>query len=314
MQRQSNYIQDEKSLVVRNESDFSIAPVGMQVLEYLRGSWGTYLHNKKVPLLDDNGMIFTLKDEDGRPVLDEQGNFVTATETIQEERPTPIKKRHQGVKAEDIYRFCAMVKDDQERESLHELIRHQKFDLTKAVQVYEKTQRVVVDRSIKPRTWKEADDLDTPTIRTVQKYKSQEKAIAVIYTILADFSSRFGRRSDLNEKGLMNLAEDILSEFPTFTVAELKMVCTLATDQDVQTGRKIFNLDYIQVMSIFREMYKERGDVEARKNYNEHLASKHDPFERTGGFRDLRQIKDKSKPPPSILTEEEIAIAKKYQK
>lgn len=257
----------------------TVGPAGRDFLEDLRSAWGYYEHTVERPLLNDDGLLFTLRDKDGNPIRDDEGNLITATETVTELRPAPITKRHIGVAAIDFYRYAATLKDEEQRQHVRQLIRAQTFELSKALSV-STVVPTILSRQCKPTTWRECQATGAPTLATMKKYRGETLTVDVVVLLITNFAKKFGRRNDLTEDDCRELAEDIIGEFYLFTFAEIKMVLILAMRNNDRNS-KVYSLDYSTAYRMFAEMYAERCERVARIAEQEHRAATYDPFARS---------------------------------
>lgn len=296
---------DEQALQEARQILSKVGPIGRQFLDDLRDGWGEYERTTEKPLLNDDDMLFTLKDEDGNPIRDDDGNLITATEQVTEWVSSPIKKRHQGVAPAEFYRYALTVKSEEQRERLTGLIRTQRFELDKALAVAELVPVIIGDRSIKPTTWSECEALNAPSLATMRKYRGGDLTSKAIYTMLIQFAKRFGRRNDLSEDDCSDLADDILNEFYLYTIAEIKMVLTLAMKRN-QKENKIYTLDYSTAYRLFAEMYEARGERLARIAEREHRFLTTDRHERTSQQRGIERLREFLSTPDRSGAEYEI--------
>jgi len=263
---------------------------GRDILEHLRGHAGTITTEKEEPVLH------TPLDEDGNPrvgilgkplmvpmrEVDEDGKpGAIITKTVTTEKMTPNRKRMMGIDSQFFYRFGALVAeaDDEDLERLRGIIGRQRFDIGPALAAYE-AKEFAFDTSIRPRTWEDCERFRSVTMVSLRAYKGDTKAEALIAKMVELFLLKFGKRSDITPALVRELAAAIIKDFPSLTLAQVKMVLNLASGQDTATNRT-FNIDYATLYTMFSTMFDDRSEWSANKIYNDHLAAKGDPFERS---------------------------------
>jgi len=177
----------------------------------------------------------------------------------------PIARLNRGFLPKDFVQFAALLSPEDE-ERIQGLIAVGTFELGKAFDAFDAL-KVVQDRHILPRTWEDAFSIRSASIATVRKYKGEEKTAALVFMALANFARKFGRRNDLTEDDLSELAKDIVHQFPTLTFAELKFVL----NRVLRGSKKVFNLDHQSILQIFEEGLEEKLERAGRIAEEEHL-------------------------------------------
>jgi len=229
---------------VINTGNRQIAKAGQNVLEELRRTWGQLEVTRTVVA-----------------VQDETPAFVQKTFLVD----SPNKRLNKGVSTEVFHRFAAMVKPEDE-ERISNIIKAGCFEVNKAIQAFEIAPMVATDRKIKPVTWDQAAALNSPSIATLIKYKGEEKAEALVYIMTFAFAKKFGRRNDLDEAQIEELAADIVVQYKDLSIADLKMIFTTT----LQASKKLFNLDYQGIMAVLEESRQDKLDHATRKAIDEH--------------------------------------------
>ena len=229
--------------VIKTETQ--ISQTGEAVLSALRSAWADVPYRREVVRLVD-----------GKP------GFVMEEGTT----ASPTRRLNAHVSKEQITRFAGMVSPE-DAGRIEALIMAGTFEVEKALQAFEAL-ALAADKCIQPKTWEEAAALGAPSLATLVKYKGEEKAADLVFLLLSDYAKKFGRRSDLSEEIIRELAEDIVTQFRPLTVADLKVIL----NQGIQN--KIFNLDYQAVFSLVLTKYDEKLEHAAGRSLDEHANTK----------------------------------------
>ena len=232
--------------LIKTEST-QISPLGKELIESLRKAWGKKEVTREVVSVDDAG----------NPV------FIEKVFTVD----SSIKRLNKHLPASVFYKFAELVKPE-EKELINKLIEAGTFEVEKALQAFETSPVVVLDRKIKPTTFDEAHKLKSASIITLMKYKGEEKAAKLLGVLLIDFAKKFGKRNDLEQNDIKELALDIVnsSEFRGFTVADLKMIL----NNSIKQTKKQFNLDYQTIVAILNTAKEDKMVYFSNKSMEEH--------------------------------------------
>lgn len=228
---------------VQKTSSKQVSAVGEEILSDLRAAWcNVELEREVVALID------------GQP------GFTTKTVVV----PSPVKRLNQHVQPEAFARFAAMVSPE-DAPRIKAVIQSGNFEVEKAIHAFQVGPKVVIDKSIRPTTWEEAEALNAPSLATLIKYKGKEKTVDLIYTLLFGFAQKFGRRNDMGEELIRELSEDIADQFRSLTVADLKVI--LHQSMNV---KKLFNLDYQTIFNLVAEKFGDKLEAAAERYISKH--------------------------------------------
>ena len=228
-----------------------ISPLGKSLLEDLRSAWGKREIEREV----------SAKDEETGELVFVKNKFIV---------DSPIKRMNAGVPATVFYRFVEMVKPE-EAEHIQSLIQAGTFEVEKAIQAFERAPMVVMDKKIKPTTWEQAQALNTPSIATLVKYKGENKAEDLVHLMVMAFARKFGRRNDMPEEEIRELAQDIVIHYRHLTIADLKMILT----NTLKVSKNRYNLDYQGMMALLEESFHEKMEHAAQQAHREHIEMTH---------------------------------------
>lgn len=223
-----------------------VTQTGKQVLDLLRSTWGNRTVEREV----------VVKDKDGNPV------WATRQMVI----PSSNKRLNSEISTEVFYQFASLVRPE-DRPQLEKIIKAGTFEVVKAIQVFKTAPAIVTNRKIVPRTFKECQALNAPSFATITKYKGEDKAAELVGLMVLQFSRKFGKRSDLDDYMIGELSADIVAQYHSLTIAELKMVLTEA----LKASKKVFNLDYQTVMELVADAYEEKMVQGAKQAHDEHI-------------------------------------------
>ena len=229
--------------VIKTETQ--ISQTGEAVLSALRSAWADVPYRREVVRLVD-----------GKP------GFVMEEGTT----ASPTRQLNAHVSKEQITRFAGMVSPE-DAGRIEALIMAGTFEVEKALQAFEAL-ALAADKRIQPKTWEEAAALGAPSLATLVKYKGEEKAADLVFLLISDYAKKFGRRSDLSEEIIRELAEDIVTQFRPLTVADLKVILNAGIRD------KIFNMDYQTLFSLVLTKYDEKLEHAAGRSLSEHANTK----------------------------------------
>lgn len=221
-----------------------ITKAGENILEELRQSWGQYKVKRVVSAM-----------KDGCPA------FVEKTFVVD----SPNKRLNEGISPEVFHHFASMVKPEDE-DRISNIVKAGCFEVNKALQAFEIAPMVATDNKIKPVTWDQAAALNSPSIATLVKYKGEGKAEALIYMMTFAFAKKFGRRNDLDESQIEELAAEIVVEYRSLSIADLKMIFT----NTLRASKKMFNLDFQGIMAVLEESRQDKLEYATRKAIDDH--------------------------------------------
>lgn len=203
-----------------------------------------------------------------------------------------LMRLNKGVTISDFAEFVGMVQPE-DKDRILTMIEKGYFELVQAKRSF-RALSVVTDKSIRPVTWEDAEKIDSPTLVTLRNYKGLQYATDLVYSMLFSFAKKFGKKSDLDEVMLMELAEDIVFEFNNkLTVADIKMILANA----LRASDKVFNLDYQTIFSLFDREARDKDLFMVRRAEDHHI------FEVTSDEKSYRE-----KPAPAGPTAEGMSL------
>lgn len=230
------------------KTNTQISELGREILDDIRKGWGKVKVKREVSAPDPK--------KPGHFTFVEREFLIDA----------PIKRLNENVPATVFYHFVDLVKPD-ERERVTGIIKAGTFEVEKALQAFEKAPLIALDRKIKPTTWAEADQLGSPSIATLVKYKGEEKAVDLIHLMCVQFAKKFGRRNDMSDEDLKEFAEDVVLKYRALTIADLKAIFF----NTLTASKNRFNLDYQGMMQVIDQNYHNRLEYSAKKSQREHF-------------------------------------------
>ncbi len=228
-----------------------IAKSGENVLEALRKTWGQREITRKATGI-----------KDGHPAIVEK-TFIVDSSNLRLNKEALQQIEDGGVNL--FHHFAEMIKPEDE-ERITAIVQSGCFEVTKAIQAFEIAPMIATDRKIKPVTWDQAAALNSPSLATLVKYKGEEKAEALIYMMTFSFAKKFGRRNDLDESQIKELAADIVVQYRNISIADLKMIFTTT----LRASKKMFNLDYQGIMAVLEESRQDKMEHATRKAIDTH--------------------------------------------
>lgn len=267
-----------------------LSPVAAELLKDLRELY-------KKPKKRKRPKIVMGKDEKGKdvPLKDpEKGGFLY--EIVEYEEAHPLQAQIEGLLKKYpvtvMYDFVQRVKPH-EREHIMQLIEKEKFDIENAIQAYCNSLTVASDRSIQPRNWQEAEACNSPTLATLRKYKSEPVCVSLVHMMLVSLSEKFGVRSSFvdiqgageeddeqGSKRLKELAADIVSQYRTLTIADIKLILRRLLNR----GGKIYSLDEAVIFEAIEAGLQERDGQHLKQREQQHKVltynEKHRPKKR----------------------------------
>lgn len=227
------------------KTETNITPTCEAVISVLRAAWADVPYRREV-----------VRMVNGKP------DFVIEEGTT----ASPTRRLNAHVSKEQITRFAGMVSPE-DAGRIEALIAAGTFEVEKAIQAFE-VLTIAADKRIQPKTWEEAAALGSPSLATLVKYKGEEKAADLVFLLLSDYAKKFGRRSDLSEEIIQELAEDIVAQFRPLTVADLKVILNAGIQN------KVFNVDYQTLFSLVLEKYDEKLEHAAGRTLAQHESTK----------------------------------------
>jgi len=222
-----------------------LSQTGQTILDALRKTWGKIEVQRQKLIPDDDG----------------HARWVA--ETVQVDHPN--KKLNAGVPAKVFHQFAGMVTPDDQYRILT-IIDQGKFDVVQAIQVFEIAPQAALDTMVKPSTWEQADQMNTPTLGAMVKYKGGQKTAILVMEMLARFCRKFGKRNDMTDDLLQELSLDIVNQYRTIRIAEIKLILNNA----LKTPVRLFNLDYQGIISLF-----ESASIERMNHYSQAALDRH---------------------------------------
>lgn len=220
-----------------------IAKIKETILDELRQSWGVVERTQTVRRVD----------EDGRIIEEKQVVVVDS----------PNKRLNKDVPAQVFDTFAEMVQPE-DMERITAIIKAGTFEVAKAVQAFSAPIHAA-DLKLKPKTWAEANQAETSSLACIKKYKGSEKAASLLVVMLTSFAKKFGRKNDLDEQLIQELAIEILNTYWSLTVADIKFIFS-----SIVKDSKVFNLDYYSVMRLFEEHHQDKSQYAMRRSIDEH--------------------------------------------
>ena len=213
------------------------------ILDKLRQTWGVVERTQTIRRVDDSGQIV---EEKQVVVVD-----------------SPNKRLNKNVPAQVFDQFAEMVQPE-DMERITAIIKSGTFEVVKAVQSFNAPIHAA-DLKLKPKTWAEANQAETSSLACIKKYKGSEKAASLLVVMLTSFAKKFGRKNDLDEQLIQELAIEILNTYWSFTVADIKFIFS-----SIVKDSKVFNLDYYSVMRLFEEHHQDKSQYAMRRSIDEH--------------------------------------------
>ncbi|QDP50411.1 MAG: hypothetical protein Unbinned5350contig1001_26 [Prokaryotic dsDNA virus sp.] len=216
-------------------------------LKGLRDNWGAKKVTRKKVIRSD---------ETGEPIwgdveiLLESGN----------------RRLNKGIEREVFYEFAEMIKSQEEEENINSIVEAGYFEVNKAIAAFKTTPNFVMDRRLIPKSFDESEELGISSIASLVKYKGEQKTEDLIFVLIMGFVKKFGKRNDLNEGDIVELCQDIVSQFRSLNIADIKMIFNKA----LFTSYKKFNLDYASVLEILNDCKEERMKWAIEKQTEEH--------------------------------------------
>lgn len=237
-----------KNEIVNRES-FEIQEHGQQFLEDLRRAWKP---QKKVR---------------------QKTKLVDGVAKIVEEEvlvPSPVRRNNLGVPAKVFYHFAEMLKPE-DLDQVNKAIQSGVFDVNRAITAFQ-AHTQAFDRKMKLATWEDALSVESASLSSLIVYKGEEKTVALVYLMLKKMAMKFGSRVKIQTEDdggfdqLKELAEDIVTNYLTFRIADIRFVLRGL----VVSGKKVFNLDYQTVMSAFDDAVADKLEYSSRIAEKEH--------------------------------------------
>ena len=227
------------------QSNFEITKSGELVLNHLRDYWGT-----------KSGTVeATMKDEDGRPYI---GQKVVEVDTT-------IKRLNKGVAPELFHQFASLVKE-QDVERISNIIESGLFEVEKAIQAFEVAPTLFVNKKFNPSDWEDCKKANSPSLVTLSKYKGEDKAVSMLHLLLIKFCNKFGKRNDMNESLIKELAEEIVVKYYQLSLADIIMILNDA----VKVSKGVFNIDYQGVLQLFEDGYTDKVNFFMKRQIHDH--------------------------------------------
>lgn len=240
-----------KNELIKISEDKSITPEGRMILNAIQENWGkvNLVREKTKPILDDEGEVIGAKIMEETIVVDSN-----------------LKKLNRGLTISDFKEFALMV-NPEDCHRVVQMIGKGIFEVEQAKRAFMAPQ-IVANKELRPKTWEECQALNSPTLVTLRNYKGLEKATGLVHAMLVKFARSFGRRNDLDDNFLTELAEDIILEFKNkLTIADLKMIFSDAS----KSTKKTFNLDYQTIMALLNEQLEAKQEYQFKRSYQEHI-------------------------------------------
>jgi hypothetical protein len=234
-----------KNQIIKRE-DLSV--IGEDLVGFLRENWGMKEIEVEGYEMDDDGGVRIVR--------------------VKKERMNYNVEKNLGVERRDIYRAMNLIRNDSDKIRVMELIKKEDFEVRKMIQVFEVIPEILTNPEIRPGTWEEAGKLNSPSFATMIKYKGKVESINVVRLMLKEFVGKFGKRNDLDDKGILMLAVEVLDEFRRLSVGELKMILNI-----VLKGKSggVFNVDHQRIMNWISEAWEDRLKYYERKSFDDHL-------------------------------------------
>lgn len=246
-------MENEKELIKINARD--ITPTGKQVLNAIHLAYKP----KEAEV-------------DGYEQDEESGTIALVKKTAV--LASPMSRLNKGVSPEVFVMFADMVQpEDQQR--IQGIIESGTLNVIKAVKVFQCVQ-LIADKRTLPKTWKQSFEMASPSIASIVKYKGEEKAALLIYSLLFPFAQSFGKRNDLSENDITNVSEHIVAHYRRLTITDIKMILNDAST----ISKSRFNLDVQGIKALFYEADTEKQEAGANIAIDEHAretASEKDP-------------------------------------
>ena len=254
------------------KSDYKISKLGNSILDLIRDSWGKLPAKRKKTVL----------------VKDQEGNERMKFEEIEVEVDTPIKRINQNYPTKIFYEFASLVTEE-DKPRIERMIQKKIFDVSIANKCF-KSMSVALDKKVKPKTWKDSDDLRLPSINTVAIYKGKEYIEDIIFQMLVRLNKKFGKRSDLDTELIEELAEEISTNYRSFTVSDFKYMFYHLE----KSSKKLFNLDYQIVIQLLEEGLEDKSKYWEEENtarhksftYDEKMGRQREPNKARGSISD----------------------------
>ena len=224
------------------KTGFHITEPGNEVLSLLRGDWGTMTKIVEKSRVNEKGV---------------PGIYPTVVEI-----DTPIKRLNKHLSKESFHELGEYIKPEH-LPRFTELINQGEFEVEKAIQVL-KYAPLALLAEFQPEDWKEASDLPSPTFSTFSKYRGPETAKRLMVAMLAELSDDFGRRSDLNPKRSLAIANRLLNKIKNLTLSEFKLALNMIRNNP----SRISNLDSQTVIN-FVKAFKDKKLELAQKQSEE---------------------------------------------
>jgi len=220
-----------------------IAKIKQTILDELRQTWGVVERTQTVRRVDNTGQI----------VEEKQVVIVDS----------PNKRLNKNVPAQVFDQFAEMVQPE-DMDRITAIIKAGTFEVAKAVQAFNAPIHAA-DLKLKPKTWAEANQAGTSSLACIKKYKGSDKATSLLVVMLTSFAKKFGRKNDLDEQLIQELAIEVLNTYYNLTVADIKFIFS-----SIVKDSKVFNLDYYSIMRLFEEHYQDKGQYAMRQSIDEH--------------------------------------------
>ena len=250
------------------QSNFEITKSGELVLNQLRDNWGT-----------KSGTVeAVMKDEDGRPYI---GKKVVEVDTT-------IKRLNKDVAPELFHQFASLVKE-QDVERISNIIKSGLFEVEKAIQAFEVAPTLFVNKRFNPADWEDCKRANSPSLVTLSKYKGEETTVSMVFLLVKKFCNKFGKRNDMNETLIKELAEEIVAKYYQLLLADVIMILNDA----VKASKDVFNIDYQGVLQLFEDGYTDKVNFFMKRQINDHEHAMADEKETRFKEHDFGELSNK---------------------
>lgn len=179
--------------------------------------------------------------------------------------PSPNMRLNRNTPA-DVFQQLALMIQPQDEARVLAIIKAGTFEATKCLQALN-APLVAADLKLKPKTWDDARQMKTASLATIKKYKGEDKVVGLLVVMITQFCQKFGRKNDLTENLILELAHEIVGTYHALTVADIKYIFS-----SIVRESKVFNLDYFTMMQLFEEHYEDRMHSAMQRAVREHEA------------------------------------------